>query len=93
MNNKGADQTARMRRLVCACVVKKNADRFSCVKAHMVSKEIRNKIYLDLMPFNSIINYMVNSLCLIELIYGFCFVFLLLRYPLITLWMTLSHLN
>ena len=23
MNNKGADQTARMRRLVCACVVRK----------------------------------------------------------------------
>ena len=35
-NNKSADQTARMRRLVCACVVRKPPeDRFSCVEAQL----------------------------------------------------------
>ena len=37
-NNKGADQSAQMRRLVCACVVHKPPeDRFSRVVAHIVS--------------------------------------------------------
>ena len=39
VDNKGADQTARMRRLVCACVVLKLApeDRFSRVEAHIAA--------------------------------------------------------
>ena len=36
-NNKGADQTAWMRRLVCTCVVRQPEDRFSRVKAHIVA--------------------------------------------------------
>ena len=35
-NNKGTDQTALMRRLVCACVVRKYPeDRFSRIEAQM----------------------------------------------------------
>ena len=37
MNNKSADQTARMRRLVCAFVVHKPRRQVSRVEAHMVS--------------------------------------------------------
>ena len=36
MNIKGADQTAQMRRLFCAVVVRKPPeDRFSCIEAHI----------------------------------------------------------
>ena len=36
-NNKDTDQTARMRRLLCACVVRKPPeDRFSRVEAQLV---------------------------------------------------------
>ena len=51
-NNKGADQTARMRRLVCACVVRKlPKDRFSRVEAQFyaeVSQVITFKLSLKL---------------------------------------------
>ena len=40
-DNKGADQTARMRRLVCACVVRQlPEDRFSRGEAHMFSNNV-----------------------------------------------------
>ena len=38
MNNKGADQTVWMRRLVCAFVVRKQQSRVSRVEAHMILK-------------------------------------------------------
>ena len=45
-NNKSADQTAQMRRLVCACVVRKPPeDRFSRVEAH-IDQEIEGDPYL-----------------------------------------------
>ena len=34
MSNKGVDQTAQIRRLVCAFVVTKSEDRFSYTEAH-----------------------------------------------------------
>ena len=34
-NNKGTDQSARMGRLVCACVVPKPEDRVSRIQAHI----------------------------------------------------------
>ena len=48
---KGADQTARMRRLVCACVVHKPPeDRVSRVKAHIIAVFMIRAIVNELHP-------------------------------------------
>ena len=56
-NNKGADQTAWMRRLACACVVRNPEDRFSRDEAHYF-------IYCDL---NRLLATFANSLVLVWL--------------------------
>ena len=50
MNSKGADQSARMWRLVCACVIHKPEDRFSRVEAQLIvfylqkDKQLRQEV-------------------------------------------------
>ena len=51
MNNKGADQSAQMRRLVCACVCSQTPeDRFSRVDAHLLTFYRLRNCYHEVAP-------------------------------------------
>ena len=43
MNNKGADQTAQMRRLICAFIVRIWQNRFSYDEAHSIMTKLEKK--------------------------------------------------
>ena len=55
MNNRGTDQTARMRRLVCTCVVRKTPeDTFSHVEAQIMAQENFFRVKFKMLLINSL---------------------------------------